>query len=43
VPAPANWETAEADWVPHHRLDELDLLGAFRQALVRLDVLGGNG
>jgi 8-oxo-dGTP diphosphatase len=42
VPAPANWETAEADWVPHHRLDELDLLAAFRQALVRLDVLGGN-
>lgn len=41
VPAePANWETAEASWVSHAELDGLELLGAFRQTLMRLGLLG---
>jgi hypothetical protein len=38
--AALNWETAEAGWVPHHRLGGLDLHGAFRRTLVRLGWLG---
>lgn len=41
VPAPVNWETAEAAWVAHSDLARLELLGAFRQTLVRLGLLEG--
>jgi ADP-ribose pyrophosphatase YjhB (NUDIX family) len=43
VPATVNWETAEAGWIPHARLSELELLGAFRRTLVRLGILGEVG
>src|SRR4051812_28815739 len=39
VPAPANWETAEAGWIPHARLADLELLGAFRSTLIRIGIL----
>lgn len=34
-----NWETAETEWVPHHRLDRLELHSAFRRTLLRLGFL----
>ncbi|MGH9008738.1 MAG: hypothetical protein ACRDYF_02710, partial [Acidimicrobiia bacterium] len=39
VPPPANWETAEAAWVPHARLADLELLSAFGQTLIRLGLM----
>jgi ADP-ribose pyrophosphatase YjhB (NUDIX family) len=39
VPATVNWETAEAGWIPHARLADLELLAAFRRTLVRLGIL----
>ena len=39
VPAPVNWETAEADWIPDTELDGLEMLGAFRRTLIRLGLL----
>jgi len=42
VPAAAelNWETAEAGWIPDHRLPGLELHSAFRRTLLRLRFLG---
>ena len=37
--AELNWETAEAGWIPHHRLGELELHTAFRRTMVRLGFL----
>jgi ADP-ribose pyrophosphatase YjhB (NUDIX family) len=43
VPATVNWETAEAGWIPHARLPELELLAPFRRTLVRLGILEDAG
>jgi 8-oxo-dGTP diphosphatase len=39
TPVAVNWETAEAGWIPRHRLPELELLTPFRRTLIRLGVL----
>ena len=39
TPVEVNWETAEAGWIPHDRLLELELLTPFRQTLVSLGVV----
>jgi 8-oxo-dGTP diphosphatase len=43
VPAPGNWETAEAGWIPHAELAGLELLVAFRRTLIRLGLLDDAG
>lgn len=41
LPATAdlNWETAETEWIPHHRLAGLELHSGFRRMLVRLGLI----
>jgi 8-oxo-dGTP diphosphatase len=39
TPVAVNWETAEAGWIAHDRLPELELLTPFRRTLIRLGVL----
>jgi 8-oxo-dGTP pyrophosphatase MutT (NUDIX family) len=36
---PVSWETAEARWVPAAQLGDLELFGAFRSTLQRLQIL----
>lgn len=41
LPTELGWETSEVRWVAAHEAEALELLGAFRAALVRLGLLPG--